>query len=259
MARQQLLDVKIDELIAEAESLRQAHPGCGVEKMYYILKPGFIGRDRFIEVMMDVGFRLKAQRNYRRTTYAGKIRYRNLIKGILVRAPNKLWQSDITYIAVGDRFFYAVFIIDVYSKLIVGYDLSKTMHATANARALNMALQNHPAPTIHHSDMGSQYSCKRYVSLLKDHRIRISMGLKAQDNAYAERINRTIKEEYIHPWRAKNYDELKKHMKKAVNNYNTIRPHHHLKKLPPATFHEKWNNDKKFKKPRIVIFDDKQS
>jgi len=68
--RQQIFDQKISVLVAEAEKLRREHPGCGVEKMYYTLKPDFIGRDRFIELFIDIGFRLKKKRNYRRITYS---------------------------------------------------------------------------------------------------------------------------------------------------------------------------------------------
>ena len=110
--------------------------GCGVEKMYWTLRPEFLGRDRFIEQMMKAGFRLKRRRNYHRTTYAGKIRYPNLIKGAKVAAPSVIWQSDITYIRVDQRFYYAVFISDVYSKQIVGYHLSRDMRSASNVKAL---------------------------------------------------------------------------------------------------------------------------
>ncbi len=253
------MDIRVNELIAEADSLRQAHPGCGVEKMYYILRPDFIGRDRFIEIMMDVGFRLKPSRNYRRTTYAGRIRYPNLIKGLTITAPSTVWQSDMTYIPVGNQFYYAVFIIDVYSKNLVGYHLSKTMHASANIKALTMALKRYPAPLIHHSDRGSQYGCTKYLALLKEQDVKISMGLKAQDNAYAERINRTIKEEYLQKWNGNTYEDLKKQLNRAVHNYNNVRPHNHLNKLTPIEFENRWHQDPCFVKPRIRIFDDKQS
>lgn len=246
-------------MIAEAESLRQGHPGCGVEKMYYILKPNFIGRDKFIEIMMDIGFRLRPQRNYRRTTYPGRIRYPNLIKGMTITAPSILWQSDITYVPVGNQFYYAVFIIDVYSKKIVGYQLSKTMHATANIRALSMALKHYRPPLIHHSDRGSQYACKQYVDLLKSKQMKISMGLKAQDNAYAERINRTIKEEYLQLWKPQTYEQLRHQLNKAVKNYNSIRPHNHLGNLTPQSFEQKWYKDPCFIKPQLLIFDDNKS
>ena len=243
-------------LIAEAEALRKEHPGCGVEKMYHVLRPSFIGRDQFIEVMMDVGFRLKKSKNFKRTTYATKIYYPNLVKGIGISAPSTVWQSDITYIRLGERFYYAVFIIDVYTKKIVGYKLSSHMRAIANVEALAMALRVHTAPTIHHSDRGSQYVCAEYIKLLTDNNTQISMGLKAQENAYAERINKTIKEEYLDLWKTGSYRQLKKQMFKAVNHYNNNRPHNHLRRLTPVEFEKKYFNDPQFKKPSFTIFDD---
>jgi len=250
------LDARLLELIAEAEALRKQHPGCGVEKMYHALQPHFIGRDRFIEVMMDVGFRLKRARNFKRTTYAGKTHYSNLIKGMSVSAPSTIWQSDITYIPIGNEFYYGVFIIDVYSKKIVGYQISKSMRAIANVKALEMALRSNKAPIIHHSDRGSQYIANEYISILKNHNTQISMGLIAQDNAYAERINRTIKEEYLTPWRIKTYAQLKSSASKAVNHYNNSRHHKHLDRMSPMDFEHKCLTDKTFQKPIITIFDE---
>ena len=73
------------QLLLEADDLRQEHPGCGVEKMYGSLNPDFIGRDRFIETMMSLGYRLKRNKNYKRTTIAGVKFYPNLIKGLEVK------------------------------------------------------------------------------------------------------------------------------------------------------------------------------
>ena len=65
--RQELFDQQVKQLLVEADELRAEHPGCGVEKMYYTLKPSFIGRDRFIELFMDLGFRLRRFKNYRKS------------------------------------------------------------------------------------------------------------------------------------------------------------------------------------------------
>ena len=62
---QKLFTEKVDKLVIEAQELRKEHPGCGVEKMYYVLRPDFIGRDRFIDIMMDVGFRVQYKKNYK--------------------------------------------------------------------------------------------------------------------------------------------------------------------------------------------------
>lgn len=131
--RQGIFDAKLLELISQADELRAEHPGCGVEKMYYTLAPGFIGRDRFVKTMMQLGYRLKRKKNYKRTTIAGKLYYPNLIKGIRVNAPHVVWQSDITYIPLANRHYYAVFIIDVYTKEIVGYSITDHMRAIAKS------------------------------------------------------------------------------------------------------------------------------
>jgi transposase InsO family protein len=252
--RQLIFDTNVSNLVTEAEELRYEHPGCGVEKMYDTLKPDFIGRDRFVDTMMDLGFRVKRRRNYKRTTISSKIYYPNLIKGMEVNRPSQIWQSDITYIPVGGKHYYAVFIIDVYTKKIVGYQVSDHMRATANVKALQMALNKHPPPKIHHSDRGSQYIYKDYINLLNKQGSQISMALSAQDNAYAERINRTIKEEYIDHWKPKTFSELKRFVKRAVIQYNNIRPHNNLKKISPLEFENLWSTTKDSNKPKITIF-----
>ena len=252
--RQLIFDTNVSNLVTEAEELRYEHPGCGVEKMYDTLKPDFIGRDRFVDTMMDLGFRVKRRRNYKRTTFSSKIYYPNLIKGMEVNRPSQIWQSDITYIPVGGKHYYAVFIIDVYTKKIVGYQVSDHMRATANVQALQMALSKHPPPEVHHSDRGSQYIYKHYISLLKKQGSQISMALSAQDNAYAERINRTIKEEYIDHWKPKTFSELKRFVKKAVIQYNVRRPHNNLEKRSPIEFEKQWSTMKDNNKPKLTIF-----
>jgi len=256
--RQFIFDEKVRNLLIEAEFLRREHPGCGVEKMYSTLKPDFMGRDRFIDLFMYLGFRLKKKRNYKRTTYAGSIYYPNLIKGMKVNAPSKVWQSDLTYIYVDEKFYYAVFIIDVYTKKIVGYQISNHMRATANVKALKMALKYNRAPMVHHSDRGGQYIYKEYIKVLTDNESQISMALSAQDNAYAERINRTIKEEYLDYWKPKNFQQLKRQMKKAVKHYNTKRPHNNLGKLTPIDFENKLYKDQLEVNNVLTIFDNEK-
>lgn len=234
--RQKDFDAKVAQVVVEADELREDFPGCGVEKMYDILQPDFIGRDRFIETMMSLGYRLKLKKNYRRTTIASKLYYPNLIKGMQVNKPNTIWQSDITYIPIEGKHYYAVFIIDVYTKKIVGYSVSDHMRASANVSALKMALKENQAPKIHHSDRGSQYTYKGYTDLLEQNGVKISMALSAQDNAYAERINRTIKNDYIERWKPKSFSELKTRIKRAVINYNHVRRHNAIQKMTPVAF-----------------------
>lgn len=242
--RQAVFDNRMIQLSIEADELREQHPGCGVKKMYQILQPDFIGRDRFIEAMMQLGYRLKRKKNYRKTTIAGSRFYPNLIKGLELDGPSQVWQSDITYIPIGDRHYYATFIIDVYTKKIVGYQVTDHMRATANVNALKMALKQHQPPQIHHSDRGSQYTYNEYVELLTSQGTKISMATSAQDNAYAERINKTIKEEYLDYWKPTSLNQLKAMMDKAVNNYNNLRHHNNLGKMSPSQFEKNLSKTK---------------
>jgi putative transposase len=252
LQKQKIFTQKAKDLLVEAQELRKEHPGCGVEKMYYVLKPDFLGRDRFIELMMELGFRVQYKKNYKRTTYSISNKYSNLIKGYQVNQSSTIWQSDITYYSVGSKFYYAVFIIDVYSKVIVGHKVSDNMRATANVEALQMALSQYKAPKIHHSDRGSQYIYSEYIKILKDQGTSISMALSAQDNAYAERINKTIKEEYLDYWKPKSFKELIKRVDEAVQNYNHKRIHVHLNRTTPIKFYQLCQT-KEFKRPVIEI------
>ena len=253
--RQTVFDQQLAQLVLEADELRKDHPGCGVEKMYYTLKPDFIGRDRFVDTFTQLGYKVRKNKNYRRTTFSANIYYPNLIKGVSVTRPSTIWQSDITYIYVDDKFYYAVFILDVYTKRIVGYQLSNHMRATANIKALMMAFKDHQAPQIHHSDRGSQYTYKEYISLLRENGCSLSMALTAQDNAYAERINRTIKEEYLDYWKPNNFKQLKRYVKKAVENYNDKRVHKNLGYITPKQFELQWSTLKFQDRPMLTIFD----
>lgn len=255
-ARQVVFDQKVEQLVLEAEEIRKEHPGCGVEKMYRTLKPGFMGRDRFVDLFMGLGYRLRRAKNYRRTTMASKLYYPNLIKGLELTAPSTVWQSDITYLEVGNRFYYGAFILDVYTRKVVGYQVSDHLRATANLEALRMALKEHSPPRIHHSDRGSQYIYTRYVELLKSKGCDLSMGLCAQDNAYAERFHRTLKEEYLNHWKPVNFHQLRRCVKKTVDHYNQKRTHGNLQELSPLDFERYWAILPNDRKPSMTIFND---
>lgn len=245
--KQQSFDIKVSDLVVEADELRSEHPGCGVEKMYYTLNPDFIGRDRFVDTFMELGYRVKRIKNYHRTTIPTHYKYPNLIEGLVVKHKNTVWQSDITYFEVNGKYYYIVFIIDVYTRQIVGYCVSDNLRAEANIKALKMAIKDHGVPKIHHSDRGSQYIDKRYIKLLKEHEVNISMGLQAQDNAYAERINGTIKNDYLKHWDIKSFKVLKRKVEKAVTHYNSKRIHDSLpKRIAPNVF------DKEYEKYEMV-------
>src|SRR5699024_11347219 len=102
-----------------------------------------------------------------------------LIAGMAVNEPYRVLQSDITYFDIDGKFYYLVFIIDVYTRELLGYNVSNNMRTQGNLKALKMALKKIPESQyhrmIHHSDRGSQYGSNEYVKLLTDNGIKISM------------------------------------------------------------------------------------
>jgi len=109
-----------------------------------------------------------------------------------------VWVSDITYIRLQDDFVYLAIIMDVFTRALRGWCLGRSLDQALTLTALRGALETH-MPEIHHSDQGVQYAATDYIDLLKAYQIQISMAAigKAEENGYAERVIRTIKEEEV--------------------------------------------------------------
>lgn len=248
------------QFIEKAEALREDHPEMGCRKMALILKQPGWGRDKTEGLLMSSGFRVIYPPNFTKTTNSiGFSRFNNLIEGKELKGINQVIQTDITYLWVKDRFYYLVFIIDVYSRRITGYNASCGMEAEANLQALNMMIQlrgkENIKGLIHHSDRGSQYNCKKYLCILKEHGIKVSMCIEAWENAYAERINRTIKHEYLRNRDINSLTSLRKELDKAVWLYNDKRPHWSLlQQMAPSKFEDYVDNLQKGKRPKVMIY-----
>ncbi|HET9434553.1 MAG TPA: DDE-type integrase/transposase/recombinase, partial [Chitinophagaceae bacterium] len=186
------------------------------------------------------GYKLAKNQCYTRTTdSSGVVRFPNLVTGLELTNINQVWVSDITYYQIGYKFYYLTFIIDLFSRRIVGYHVSErllTEHTTIPA--LLMAIRERaPAPgLIFHSDGGGQYYCKEFLRITTDAKIKSSMCEMAYENPNAERINGTIKNQYLKGYNPTDFLSLKKQTSRAVHNYNYIKPHSSLQKLSPAHF-----------------------
>lgn len=234
----------IERVIGCVDKRRKEHPGEGLEKLYDQLHPQGLGRDKFCRIFGQLGYGIRRRANPIRTTIPAHKVFDNLIEGRVINGPNQVWQSDITYINVGGRFYYLTFIIDVYTRRIVGYAVSDSLRAEANMKALKMAFATvspeELSGCVHHSDRGSQYTDGRYLKMLRGKDMLISMGGRAQDNAFAERINGVIKNEYLIPWSLSSFRQLQVYSKKAVTDYNTKRHHGSLGKCSPVDYETAW-------------------
>lgn len=224
------------------EEIRRSHPTMGVRDMYYKIEPQTMGRDCFEAFCKRENLILSKKKNCRKTTDSnGVIRFENLIEGLKLTDINQVWQSDITYIEVNGRFYYITFIIDGYSRLIVGYSVSERLFTEVTTLpALMMAIKlrnlTDSSNLIFHSDGGGQYYAKDFLSLTKALNIKNSMCLYSWENGKAERINGVIKNNYLKHRSIKNFEELTKEVARAVELYNHDKPHIGLKRLTPVEF-----------------------
>ena len=202
-----------------------------------------VGRDALYTLLERNSLLHKRRRKSVRTTWSNHWmhKYPNLITGVIPTASNQIWVSDITYIeTVNDGFMYLHLVTDLYSRKIMGWCLSPTLHAEYTHKALEMAIRNAGCcltGLIHHSDRGCQYCCERYVSLLKSSGILISMTQSGDplENAVAERVNGIIKNEWLMHENIIDGNIALKRISEIVNIYNNIRPHASLNYLTPES------------------------
>ena len=205
-----------------------------------------VGRDRFEDILDKYNLKLRKKKRKPRTTDSrhGLPTYPNQAKSYIPTQVNRLWVSDITYIPIyvsesKHIFCYLSLILDAYSKEIVGWAVGETLETSHCIHALRMALgcvdDTSGKELIHHSDRGCQYASKEYTSLLKEYDITISMTENGnpKDNAQAERINNTMKNELLKGKVFYDIKEVTKAVEKAVLFYNTARPHMSINMMTP--------------------------
>lgn len=159
-----------------------------------------------------------------------------LLKGLEINRPNQVWEIDITYIPMKNGFLYLTAIIDVYSRYIVGWDLSNTLEADASLSVLIRSIVEHGKPGIINSDQGSQFTCQEWVTYLKEQDVRISMDGKGRaiDNIFIERFWKSLKYDYVYLHPASDGAELHKGIKQHIYYYNHKLHHQGIDRRIPA-------------------------
>ena len=186
-------------------------------------------------------------------------RYRNLLGNREFTDVNRAWSSDITYLLCPARPYYIVLIMDVYSRRIPGYSLADNPRAENNMAALTMALHLRGSSHYHntlipHSDKGSQYAADVYTETLEAYGIRISMCEEAYENTHIERVNDTIKNQYLNRLAINPEKELQQKVAAVVKAYNEERPHQALGLSTPTAFEAGLEELPKEKRKKLKIF-----
>jgi putative transposase len=226
----------------------------GVEKIWrQLLREGIaVGRDRVARLMGDLGLAGAVRGKKARTTVPGDVGTRpaDLVdRAFSAPAPNRLWVADLTYVSTWSGFAYTAFIVDAFSRAIVGWRVATSLRADLALDALEMALwARRPTAAdglVHHSDRGVQYLAIRYTERLAEEGAVTSVGSRGDsyDNALAETVMGLYKTELIRrrgPWRSAEQVELA--TAEWVDWWNRRRLHSAASNLPPAEFEQRYHD-----------------
>jgi putative transposase len=220
----------------------------GARKLWHALRREgtAVGRDQVARLMRGLGLAGAVRGKARRTTVASELSPRpaDLVARVFTApAPNRLWVADITYVSTWSGFVYTAFVIDAFSRAIVGWRVSSSLRAELALDALEMAIWSRRTADlgglVHHSDRGVQYLAIRYTERLADEGAVTSVGSKGDsyDNALAETVNGLYKSELIRaqgPWRT--VDQVELATAAWVAWWNAERLHGACGDIPPAEF-----------------------
>ena len=203
-----------------------------------------VNAKRVRRLMHELGIMGKALERKPRTTDSGHAypRYPNLVEDLKVTRPDEVWVADITYIRLRKEFVYLAVLMDMFTRRIRGWHLGRGLDQELTLTALKRAFEG-GGPEIHHSDQGVQYAATAYVEMLKSLEVKISMARvgEPEENGYAERLMRTIKEEEVDLSEYEDFGDALRGLGRFLDEvYNRKRIHSSLGYLTPVEFESQW-------------------
>jgi transposase InsO family protein len=241
-----LRDFSDAQMRDEIESIQAERPYAGyrmVRQTLFRRHRRWVNGKKLRRIMGHYGLAARVRRRFITTTDSkhGLPVYPNLIAGITLSGINQVWAADITYIRIATGFVYLAVILDLFSRRVVGWAISKSLDHRISLQALRVALENRKPGhgLIHHSDRGAHYVCEEYTSLLQQHGVRISMSRAGNpyDNAFAESFIHTLKKEEVYLWEYDSFVDVVQRIPHFIEDvYNRKRIHSGIRCLPPAEF-----------------------
>jgi putative transposase len=232
----------------DIHSITLKFPKYGYRKVTHALrrKGEEVNHKRILRIMREENLLVRRKKSTPKTTQSNHNlpRCKNLAKEVMVNAPNQVWVSDITYVSLEGGFVYLALIMDLFSRRIVGWDLSRDVDTNLTLNALNKAVMlrgiKKVKGCIHHSDHGVQYLSGAYTKKLHKLGMLPSMGEigNSYDNAHAESLNKTIKNEEVWINEYQTLEELYHNIKEFIELYNKKRLHSSIGYKPPIEFEQ---------------------
>ena len=240
------------------ELIHSEFPGYGYRRLQkHLLREGYVvNTKRIRRIMNQYGLFCCHKKLWKSRGQAlgKKLTYPNEIRGIKLSGPNQVWATDFTYIKLLREYIYVSAVIDVYTRKIVGWSVSKDSSHKFCLDALEVAVKNcnPPKGIIHHSDRGVQYCCEAYIDYLQKNNFKISMSQPAtpEENAYIESFFKTMKREEVYVKNYKTMNDVLNNLPKFIDEiYNEKRLHSSLGYMPPKEFEAEVMKLKTAKRP----------
>lgn len=240
--------VEEDQLVSDLEQEARRYPTYGSRRLTHQLRRSpyhyNVNRKRTQRIMRQKRLLRSVKRAKCRTTNSQHPypRYPNLVMDLSIDHPEQVWVCDLTYVRLGNGFVYLAVIMDVFTRSIRGWNVSRNLDSELTLIALQNAL-GLCLPEMHHSDQGVQYAALDYVALLDRFHIQISMAAqgKPEENGYAERLMRTIKEEEVDLSEYNDFTDAYRQIGRFIEDvYMTKRIHSALGYLTPVEFEAAW-------------------
>ena len=217
-------------LMAAMDRLHLDYPFAGARGLRDILRrqgfPG-VGRRHITTLMKKMGIEAIYRKPNTSKRHPGHKIYPYLLRGLKIDRPNQVWALDITYLPMRRGFLFLVAVMDWYSRKILSWRLSNTMHADFCIEALQEAITRYGKPEIVNTDQGSQFTCSEFIEVLKTHEIAISMDGKGcwRDNVLIERFWKTIKYQEVYLKAYESASDARANIRRFIDFYNSVRGH----------------------------------
>jgi transposase InsO family protein len=240
------------DLRGKIETIHVDFPRSGYRTMQVYLERALVvvGERRLRRVMRENGLCAEIKKAFVVTTDSehDHLVHPNLLPQMGVTGIDQVWASDMTYIRIKNGFVYLAVILDLYSRKVVGWAISKRIDAALTVEALNSAIEKRkPKPgIIHHSDRGVQYLCEEYVEILKENGFFISCSRRGNpyDNAWVESFMKTLKKEEVYLWHYETYWDVIERLPIFLEEvYNKKRVHSSLGYKTPEEFELETKNN----------------